>query len=105
MRSFTEEFLLILYFLSCIVHDLSKYLSILHFSTQADHTNTLEIKDIMETWTRQSGFPVLTIKRENDDLLISQKSFLLERADSKRLKKLPDSSEEEGSTDDEAPEE
>ncbi|XP_065200963.1 endoplasmic reticulum aminopeptidase 2-like isoform X2 [Planococcus citri] len=30
------------------------------------HTNqTLEVKSIMDTWTRQMGFPLVTIKREN----------------------------------------
>ena len=36
----------------------------------------------MDTWSKQSGFPVLTVKRDGEDLVISQKSFLLEKAES-----------------------
>lgn len=49
----------------------------------------------MDTWARQSGFPVLTIKRENDDLLISQKSMLLEKYESKMKKKKLTADDEE----------
>eukprot|EP00794_Sanderia_malayensis_P004789 gene4789-5416_t len=54
---------------------------------KADHTNRLEIKNIMDTWSKQSGFPVLTIKRDGEDILVSQKSILLEKAESHKKSK------------------
>ena len=38
----------------------------------------------MDTWSKQSGFPVITVKKSGKDLLISQKSFLLEKAESSK---------------------
>ena len=53
----------------------------------------------MDTWSKQSGFPVLTVKKVGDDLVISQKSFLLEKAESS--KKYVAASDVEGGEDDE----
>jgi len=58
--------------------DLWKYLE------KADHTKNLDIKSIMDTWSKQSGFPVITVEKSGKDLLISQKSFLLEKAKSSK---------------------
>eukprot|EP00698_Gefionella_okellyi_P014605 TRINITY_DN4053_c0_g1_i1.p1 TRINITY_DN4053_c0_g1~~TRINITY_DN4053_c0_g1_i1.p1 ORF type:complete len:874 (+),score=242.11 TRINITY_DN4053_c0_g1_i1:78-2624(+) len=34
------------------------------------------VSDIMRSWTKQIGFPVLTVKREGSELVISQQRFL-----------------------------
>lgn len=36
----------------------------------------------MDTWSKQSGFPILTVTKDGEDLVISQKSFLLEKVES-----------------------
>ncbi|KAF5274559.1 hypothetical protein FQA39_LY07171 [Lamprigera yunnana] len=42
------------------------------------HTNqSLEVKAIMDTWTLQMGFPLITIVREDDKILATQDRFLL----------------------------
>ena len=38
----------------------------------------------MDTWSKQSGFPVITVEKSGKDLLISQQSFLLEKAKSSK---------------------
>lgn len=40
------------------------------YQTLADHLN---VKDIMDTWTLQSGYPVLMVERSEKDLIISQR--------------------------------
>ena len=38
------------------------------------------VKDIMDTWTRQTGFPVVTaVRRENGALDLSQQRFFLDK--------------------------
>ncbi len=49
----------------------------------------------MDTWSKQSGFPVMTIKREADDILISQRSILLEKALAHKKGKSTEESDEE----------
>ncbi|KAG5892870.1 hypothetical protein JTB14_032594 [Gonioctena quinquepunctata] len=49
------------------------------------HTNqTLDVKTIIETWTNQMGFPLITLRREGNEIVASQTRFLLtaERANS-----------------------
>ncbi|XP_031336695.1 endoplasmic reticulum aminopeptidase 1-like isoform X2 [Photinus pyralis] len=42
------------------------------------HTNqSLEVKVIMDTWTNQMGFPLVTLVREEDEILATQDRFLL----------------------------
>ena len=53
----------------------------------------------MDTWSKQSGFPVLTVKKDGEELIISQKSFLLEKAESS--KKFVAVSDVEGGEDEE----
>ncbi|VVC38461.1 Hypothetical protein CINCED_3A009639 [Cinara cedri] len=51
---------------------------------QKDHVmdNTLTVKDVMDTWILQSGFPVVNVTRnyEDDTLIISQSRFVLHDA-------------------------
>lgn len=41
----------------------------------------MDVKTIMDTWTLQMGFPVVTIKRvgKSDKAIATQKHFLLDR--------------------------
>ncbi|XP_043267317.1 endoplasmic reticulum aminopeptidase 2-like isoform X2 [Venturia canescens] len=39
--------------------------------------NTFDVKAIMETWTQQTGFPLITISREGNVITATQKRFLL----------------------------
>ncbi|CAH0561852.1 unnamed protein product [Brassicogethes aeneus] len=38
---------------------------------------SLEVKSIMDTWTHQMGFPLVTITREENEIIASQERFLL----------------------------
>nr|XP_022900776.1 endoplasmic reticulum aminopeptidase 1-like isoform X2 [Onthophagus taurus] len=38
---------------------------------------SLEVKAIMDTWTQQMGFPLITIRRENNEIVANQERFLL----------------------------
>eukprot|EP00795_Rhopilema_esculentum_P007813 gene7813-13677_t len=62
---------------------------------KADHTKSLKIKNIMDTWSKQSGFPVVTVNKDGNDLVISQKSILLAKAESKKAKANEEEEEEE----------
>ncbi len=49
-----------------------------------------DVAGFMETWLEQSGYPVLTLKLENDDLIISQKQFFIgKHEDKNRLWMVP----------------
>ena len=41
----------------------------------------LNVKDIMETWTLQAGYPVVTMRRNGSTLTISQQRYMLPAAD------------------------
>ncbi|XP_051160347.1 endoplasmic reticulum aminopeptidase 2-like isoform X1 [Leptopilina boulardi] len=43
--------------------------------------NTFDVKTIMETWTQQTGFPLITISREGNIITASQKRFLVSPRD------------------------
>lgn len=54
--------------------DLWRYL------TDAGHTamvmpSGLSVKQIMDTWTLQTGYPVLTVRRDNGNFTVSQVSL------------------------------
>ena len=49
----------------------------------------------MDTWSKQSGFPVVTVNKDGNDLVISQKAILLAKAESKKAKTNDDEEEEE----------
>ena len=36
----------------------------------------MTVKEIMDTWTLQMGYPVLTIKKENGKYVATQKHFI-----------------------------
>lgn len=36
-----------------------------------------DVKEVMDTWTLQMGFPVVTVKRKNGKASASQKHFLV----------------------------
>lgn len=36
----------------------------------------MNVSDIMDTWTRQEGFPVINVKRSENTFILSQKRFL-----------------------------
>ncbi|XP_064215469.1 endoplasmic reticulum aminopeptidase 1 isoform X6 [Tribolium castaneum] len=38
---------------------------------------SLEVRTIMDTWTQQMGFPLITISREDNEVLVTQERFLL----------------------------
>jgi aminopeptidase N len=38
---------------------------------------SLEVKAIMDTWTHQMGFPLITITREENEVVVAQERFLL----------------------------
>ncbi|RZC34845.1 endoplasmic reticulum aminopeptidase 1-like [Asbolus verrucosus] len=38
---------------------------------------SLEVKAIMDTWTQQMGFPLITITREENEMIVTQERFLL----------------------------
>ena len=38
---------------------------------------SLEVKVIMDTWTQQMGFPLITITREENEVIVTQERFLL----------------------------
>ncbi|CAG9828443.1 unnamed protein product [Diabrotica balteata] len=38
---------------------------------------TLDVKVVMDTWTNQMGFPLVTLKRENNTIVATQKRFLV----------------------------
>ena len=76
-----------------------------YYLSQADHTHQLEIKSIMDTWSRQSGYPVLTVTRDGEDLVISQKSFLLAKAESAKKSKKNKGIKKGEDEDDKLPEE
>ncbi|GJQ68130.1 hypothetical protein Trydic_g10715 [Trypoxylus dichotomus] len=38
---------------------------------------SLDIKTIMDTWTNQMGFPLITLKREENEIIATQERFLL----------------------------
>lgn len=40
-------------------------------------TTRLNVSKIMDTWTRQKGYPLITVSMKNDKVKISQKRFLL----------------------------
>lgn len=51
-----------------------------HYLTEAGHSakimpNGLSVKQIMDTWTLQTGYPMLTVRRENGNFTVSQVSF------------------------------
>ena len=37
----------------------------------------IDVKEVMDTWTLQMGFPLVTIKKENGKYLAQQKHFLV----------------------------
>ena len=76
-----------------------------NYLSQADHTHQLEIKSIMDTWSRQSGYPVLTVTKDGEDLVISQKSFLLAKAESAKKSKKNKGMKKGEDEDDKVPEE
>ncbi|XP_072020632.1 endoplasmic reticulum aminopeptidase 1-like isoform X2 [Amphiura filiformis] len=41
------------------------------------HTDTNEISDMMDTWTRQMGYPVVTMARSGGTITATQKQFLI----------------------------
>ncbi|XP_050532031.1 glutamyl aminopeptidase-like isoform X2 [Daktulosphaira vitifoliae] len=43
---------------------------------QAAAQNSVDVKKVMDTWTRQAGFPVVTIKRNGSKITLSQQRFL-----------------------------
>lgn len=43
--------------------------------------SNLTVKDIMDSWTLQAGYPVLNVKKNGSDIIISQQRFLLPKAD------------------------
>ncbi|XP_076280314.1 endoplasmic reticulum aminopeptidase 1 isoform X2 [Lasioglossum baleicum] len=45
------------------------------FTRNANHT--FDVKAIMDTWTQQMGFPLITITRDGNTITASQKRFLL----------------------------
>ncbi|CAG9759897.1 unnamed protein product [Ceutorhynchus assimilis] len=45
------------------------------FSKNANQT--LDVKTIMDTWTHQMGFPLVTLTKEGNEIVASQKRFLL----------------------------
>lgn len=50
----------------------------LYFALQAQAGTTINIASIMNTWTTQAGYPVVTIERQsNVTYLVSQERFLL----------------------------
>lgn len=52
------------------------------WSVFTKHANrTFDVKAIMDTWTQQTGFPLVTIKREGKVVTASQKRFMLTPAD------------------------
>lgn len=38
----------------------------------------LDIADIMDTWTKQMGFPVVNVERDMNDLVLNQDWFLVD---------------------------
>ncbi|XP_028128898.1 endoplasmic reticulum aminopeptidase 2-like isoform X2 [Diabrotica virgifera virgifera] len=38
---------------------------------------TLDVKVVMDTWTNQMGFPLVTLRRENNTIVATQKRFLV----------------------------
>lgn len=46
------------------------------FSLQATNKN-LNIGEIMDTWTRQMGYPVINVRQEGDYYLLKQERFLI----------------------------
>lgn len=38
--------------------------------------NKLKVTDIMDTWTRQEGYPVINVKKSGNKFILTQKRFL-----------------------------
>ena len=47
-------------------------------------TPSLNISRVMDMWTRQTGYPVLTCRRQDDRLLVSQSRFLTDPTNASR---------------------
>lgn len=50
--------------------------------TESGHNNgtldkNLTVKEIMDTWTTQPGYPVLNVKRDGSSIIITQKRYML----------------------------
>lgn len=56
-------------FANAVTHDLLESLQ----STIGDKIN---LKEIMNTWTRQMGLPVVNVKKQNFSYILTQKRFL-----------------------------
>ena len=46
-------------------------------------TSGKDVAAFMDAWLEQPGYPVLTARLENDQLILSQKQFLLEKVKKK----------------------
>ncbi|XP_064471424.1 aminopeptidase N-like [Ornithodoros turicata] len=72
----------------------SKQDDLWRYLTEAQEgTNTINVKDVMDSWTLQIGFPVVTVFRSYDDrsALLSQKRFVIDgdNSTSTSLWKIP----------------
>ncbi|MFX0114834.1 MAG: M1 family metallopeptidase [Candidatus Hodarchaeota archaeon] len=47
------------------------------FWESLEENSSIPIVDMMESWAKQPGYPILNVKRENDELVISQSRFSL----------------------------
>ena len=46
---------------------------------QAAKATDIDVKSIMDTWTKQMGYPVLNVTRNGDDVIVTQQHFLIDQ--------------------------
>ena len=46
---------------------------------QAAKATEIDVKSIMDTWTKQMGYPVLNVTRNGDDVIVTQQHFLIDK--------------------------